>query len=202
MNGGGACFFRSFVATDRTTKLACSRSDTTAVASASRVTFSACVPFLTTLVSNSGGTAPASRAKRCQYSSATNRSISASRSHTSFSATDWTRPALRPRRTLSHNSGLSLYPTIRSSTRRACCASTIRWSIERSSFNASSTACLVISLNSSRPILRPFAPSSLARCQPMASPSRSGSVATKIWVTPLAASRSCLMTFLRAGIGS
>ena len=37
----------------------------------------------------------------CQYSSATKASISASRSQTSLSATDWTRPALSPRRTLS-----------------------------------------------------------------------------------------------------
>ena len=43
-----------------------------------------------------------------QYSSGMNFSISASRSQTSFSATDYTRPALRPRRTLSQRIGLIL----------------------------------------------------------------------------------------------
>ena len=47
-------------------------------------------------------------AKMFQYSSGTNFSISRSRSQTSFSATDCTRPALSPRRTLSQSSGLIL----------------------------------------------------------------------------------------------
>ena len=64
--------------------------------------------FLSSFASNSGGCGPASRAKTFQYSSGTNCSISRSRSQMSFSATDCTRPALRPRRTLSQSSGLIL----------------------------------------------------------------------------------------------
>ena len=80
----------------------------TAFASASLPILSALVPFFISRAVNSGGSGPASFAKRYQYSSALKTSISASRSHTSLSATDWTRPALRPRRTLSQSSGLIL----------------------------------------------------------------------------------------------
>ena len=52
--------------------------------------------FFRSLASNSGGTGPARRAVRFQYSSGTKAAISRSRSTTSFSATDCTRPALKP----------------------------------------------------------------------------------------------------------
>src|SRR5699024_9078196 len=58
-----------------------------------------------------------------QYSSGLNFFISSSRSQIIFKATDCTRPALKPRFTFFHNNGLILYPTIRSSTRLACCES-------------------------------------------------------------------------------
>ena len=47
----------------------------------------------------------------CQYSSRTKRSISASRSQTSLSATDWTRPAERAPGSLRHSTGDRVKPT-------------------------------------------------------------------------------------------
>jgi hypothetical protein len=58
-------------------------------------------------------------------SSLTNARISFSRSTIMRTATDCTRPAERPRAIFFQRSGESLYPMIRSSTRRACCASTL-----------------------------------------------------------------------------
>ena len=108
MNGGAAWRLRSFVATESTTNVAFSRSATTALASASRASLTARFPFFISRASNSGGSPAASRAVTCQYSSTWKASMAASRSHTSFRATDCTRPALSPRCTLSHSSGLSL----------------------------------------------------------------------------------------------
>ena len=97
-------------------------------------------------------------------------------------AADWTRPADRPSLTLSHSRGLISYPTRRSRMRRACWALTNCMSISRGCSNASSTACLVISWNTTR--LGGFSnlsqPAAACRCQEMASPSRSGSVARKM----------------------
>ncbi len=108
MKGGAGLRLRSLVVTDETIHDALSRSARIAFDSASLVGRIASPFFLKSFASNSGGCGPASRAKRFQYSSGTNFSISCSRSQTSFKATDWTRPALRPRRTLSHRSGLIL----------------------------------------------------------------------------------------------
>ena len=108
MNGGGACRFRSFVATEDTTHAAFSRSARIAPASASLPTRIVSSLRFRSFASNSGGCGPASLANTLQYSSGTNFSISRSRSHTSLSATDCTRPALSPRRTLSQRSGLIL----------------------------------------------------------------------------------------------
>ena len=52
-----------------------------------------------------------SSAATSQYSSRTKRSISASRSQTSRSATDWTRPAERAPGSLRHSTGDSVKPT-------------------------------------------------------------------------------------------
>ena len=108
MNGGGAFRFRSFVVTEATTQEASLRSARTAFACSSLAIATVSPAFFSSFASNSGGAAAASRANRFQYSSGTNCSISRSRSHTSFNATDCTRPALRPRRTLSHSKGLIL----------------------------------------------------------------------------------------------
>ncbi len=73
-------------------------------------------------------------------------------------------------------------------------------------FSASFTAFLVISLNIRRWIVRFFAPlspaSSSVTCHPMASPSRSGSVATNTSLTFCAASLSSLSTFFRLAMTS
>ncbi|CSC99451.1 Uncharacterised protein [Vibrio cholerae] len=55
-----------------------------------------------------------------QNSSGTNALISRSRSTRSFTATDCTRPAERPRATFFHSSGETIKPTTRSMKRRAC----------------------------------------------------------------------------------
>ncbi|SSS48200.1 Uncharacterised protein [Acinetobacter baumannii] len=63
-------------------------------------------------------------AKTCQYSSGIKARISRSRSTTSFTATDCTRPADKPRAIFSHSNGETMKPTTRSKKRRACCALT------------------------------------------------------------------------------
>ena len=59
-------------------------------------------------------------AKTCQYSSGINARISRSRSTTSFTATDCTRPADKPRAIFSQSNGDTIKPTTRSRKRRAC----------------------------------------------------------------------------------
>ena len=120
-----------------------------------------------------------SSASSDHHSTGTNAAISRSRSTIIRRATDCTRPADSPNCTFSHSSGLISYPTSRSSMRRACCAFTSSMSISRGCSNASSTACLVISWNTTRLGGLGFLsqPAAACRCQEMASPSRSGSVA-------------------------
>gem|GEM_PF-6623751 len=71
--------------------------------------------------------------------------ISRSRSTTSFTATDCTRPAERPVLIFFHNTGLSSYQTKRSSTLLACCASIKARSSDLGFFIAFSSAVCVIS---------------------------------------------------------
>src|SRR6266404_143652 len=73
--------------------------------------------------------ASSSRASTVQYSTGLNARISRSLSTSSRSATVCTRPAEIPFFTVFQSTGLALYPTRRSRTRRACCASTFRSSI-------------------------------------------------------------------------
>ena len=64
-------------------------------------------PFtLCSFASKGGGCAPARVAVIDQYSSERNASRSLSRSQISMSATDWTRPMLKPRRTFFQSSWL------------------------------------------------------------------------------------------------
>ena len=112
-----------------------------------------------------------------QYSRAVNPLISRSRSTTSRTATDWTRPAERPRWTFLASSGLSVYPTRRSTMRRVCWASTRSMSIWRGCAKASLIADSVISLNVTRSVFSGGTWAASATCQAMASPSRSRSVA-------------------------
>src|SRR5262245_56472516 len=84
--------------------------------------------------------------------------------------------------------------------RRACCASTFFASSWLGTRNVSSIVFLVISLKTTRRTLRRArAPSSSARCQQIASPSRSGSAARKIASASLAADFRSSSTFLRVG---
>ena len=112
-----------------------------------------------------------------QYSLGTKFEISASRSAMILSAADCTRPALSPFLIFVQRSGLMRYPTIRSRIRLACWASTISISIWRGCFIASLTAFFVISLNVIRKDFFGSRFNADIRCQLIASPSRSGSVA-------------------------
>jgi hypothetical protein len=106
-------------------------------------------------------------------------------------ATVCTRPALSPFLTVFQSTGLALYPTRRSRTRRACCASTFLLSMSMGFAMDRCTASLVISWNITRRMgadtaWRLGCVKYCSTCQPMASPSRSGSVAMKISRAPLA----------------
>ena len=112
-----------------------------------------------------------------QYSSGLNFSISSSLSQINLTATDWTLPADNPFLTFFHNTGLILYPTILSSIRLACCASIKFLSIFLGCLTAFFTASFVISLNVILHSSSSGIPNIYDRCQAIASPSRSGSVA-------------------------
>ena len=116
-------------------------------------------------------------AKPSQYSSGTNARISRSRSTMRRTATDCTRPAERPRAILAHSSGESSKPTTRSRNRRACWALTRFSSIRPGFRKAASIADWVISLKTTRRKRSGSPPISSCRCQAIASPSRSRSVA-------------------------
>ena len=108
MNGAAGFRRRSPRVTDFTVHCAPCSDVITATVSAS-VPSSAFWPRTSrSVATNSGGTFPRSFAWSDQYSTGTNAWISRSRSVMSRTATDWTRPADRPRRTFSHRSGDSL----------------------------------------------------------------------------------------------
>ena len=95
--------------TDLTVKGRFSVSWTTASTSASDLS-SAFLPFLPWYRAAKGSfftSLPVRLASSVQYSSGWNASISRSRSSTMRVATDWTRPAERPRRIFFHSRGLS-----------------------------------------------------------------------------------------------
>ena len=119
----------------------------------------------------------ANEASSDQYSLGINASISASRSAMMRSATDCTRPALNPRFTFCHKRGLIEYPTMRSSTRLACWASTRSISISLDCLIACLTAFFVISLKVMRLVFFGSSFRAWSKCHEIASPSRSGSVA-------------------------
>ena len=115
--------------------------------------------------------------------------ISFSRSTTNFNATDCTRPA-DLERILLCNSFDNLKPIIRSKIRLVSWECTRSISIARGDWNASCTAFFVISWNVTRSIASSASPNSWARCQLIASPSRSGSVARYTRFALAASSRS------------
>ena len=112
-----------------------------------------------------------------QYSSGLNARISSSLSTMILTATDCTLPAESPLRIFWDKNGLSLYPTRRSKILLACCASTRSLSIALGCSMPVFTPVFVISLNSTRLFSSSSNPSKYAKCQEIASPSRSGSVA-------------------------
>ena len=151
------------------------------------------------------GSPPAARvrsAKTSQYSSGSKTRISRSRSTTSLTATDCTRPADRPRATFAHSSGDTSKPTTRSRNRRACCAFTRFRSISPGFSNASRMARRVISLKTTRRKRVGSPPMTSLRCQAMASPSRSRSVARKIRSEASASFLSSPTTFSLPGTTS
>ena len=105
MNGGVGLRLRSPRVTDRTVKRA-SSSDATSPCTACSSPSDAFAPATSlSVATNSGGSVDARRACSDQYSTGTNAWISRSRSTMRRTATDWTRPAERPRWTFSHRSG-------------------------------------------------------------------------------------------------
>jgi len=201
VNGGDGLRREAFVPTESTT----GRSPRRAVAWCSAVSpslMSSVLPAIRTRAAvKVVPSAVASSASRVQYSRAVNARISRSRSTTIRTATDWTRPAERPLRTFLLISGLSVYPTRRSTMRRVCWAST-RWlSISRGFENASRMAPSVISLKVTRLVFDAGMWAASATCQAIASPSRSRSVARKTVVALLAAF-SMAETCLRRSSGT
>src|SRR3984885_14267099 len=124
VNGGGGLGFFSFCVTEVTCHCVLLPAATTLSAASWFDTSISSPLYLLSLASKIGGCPASSIAWIDQYSTGTNARISNSRSTINRTATVCTRPADSPRRTLSHSKGEILYPTMRSRTRRACCAST------------------------------------------------------------------------------
>ena len=112
-----------------------------------------------------------------QYPAERNAIRARSRSTTRRVATDCTRPADSPDRTFFHSTGETSKPNSRSTRRRASWASTRSWSRSRVFAAASLIASRVISWNTIRRT-GTFGLSTSRRCQAIASPSRSSSVAS------------------------
>ena len=104
--------------------------------------------------------------------------ISRSRSTIRRTATDCTRPAERAGLIFFQRMGDSSNPTMRSSTRRACCALTKSMLMSRGFSMALRMAVLVISWNTMRFVIAGSSFSTSNRCHEMASPSRSSSEAS------------------------
>ena len=94
-------------------------------------------------------------------------------------ATDCTRPALRDGLTFFQSTGESSKPTNLSKTRRACCALTKSISNLRGLSMALRIAVLVISEKTIRLVFSIGISSASSKCQDIASPSRSSSVANQ-----------------------
>ena len=127
--------------------------------------------------------------------------ISFSRSTIRRSATLWTRPAESLGWIFFQRMGESSNPTRRSSTRRACWASTRFMSISLGFSMASRIAVFVISLKTMRRVFSLGRSRVWVRCHEMASPSRSPSEASQM-VEAASASlrRSATTFFLSAGM--
>ena len=91
---------------------------------------------------------------------------------------------------------------MRSKMRRACCAFTRLISIGRGASNALRMAPRVISSNSTRFAFNGSTPKSSAKCQAIASPSRSKSVANQISLAFLASFFSAVTCARRSSLTS
>ena len=105
MKGGAGFFLRSPRVTERTTKRAPSSRAISARVEASSVSAAFSPSTSRRLAVNSGGSVAFRRACNVQYSTGTKAWISRSRSTISRTATDCTRPALKPLATFRHRSG-------------------------------------------------------------------------------------------------
>src|SRR5512145_2853689 len=102
VKGGSAARLSSFFSSLSTLNDAFFISAASLAASSPLDTFAFLPSTLRSFASKGGGLPPSNCAVRFQYSSGTNLLISSSRSQIIRTATDWTRPALKPLLTLSH----------------------------------------------------------------------------------------------------
>ena len=176
MNGGLAFELVGFFSMSVTINADCCKFLAACIASFS---FFACHFLPRQLVRSSGSFLPFAcvSATISQNSSGWKALISRSRSTNNFTATDCTRPADKPRATFFQSNGETIKPTTRSKKRRVCCAFT-RSIFRCSGFsNAFLIAFLVISLNTTRLKRLSSPPITSRKCQAIASPSLSKSVA-------------------------
>ena len=154
---------------------------------------------LSSALSSSPSTAKCAVTRNCALLAKSR--ISRSRSTSKRTAGLCTRPADLPPGTLRHTTGLSSKPTMRSRICRACCASTSCISTVRGCLMAASMAGLVISWNVMRLVRCGSRPSTSHKCQAIASPSRSSSVASHTLSAPtaLTAFLSSVITFFLSG---
>ena len=204
VNGGTGLRLRSLRCTDLTTTGADLRRFLIASAS-SPLRISKSLPILrpSTAARRAticGGESASSLDSMLQYSSGLNLRTSCSRSQIKRTATLCTRPADNPRFTFFQRIGLIWYPTKRSRMRRACCDSNFFKSRSRGLARASCTPFFVISWINTRRILSLGFFNSLAICQAMASPSRSGSGARYTVSASCAAEVMSLRIFSLPGI--
>jgi len=125
--------------------------------------------------------------------------ISLSLSTINLTATDWTLPALNPILIFFQRTGESSKPTSLSRTLLACWASTRFISMVLGFFTAWSIASLVISWKTILAVLLISSPNWFATCRPIASHSRSSSVAIQTLSAPLAKDFSSLTTLVLSG---
>ena len=154
-----------------------------------RVTWSVCVQY--DISANS-----------FQDSSGLNHWISLSFSIINFTATDCTRHADNPRLILVHNTGEIENHTSLSNTRRACCASTKSILSVLGFCTACCIASFVISWNTIRGVVFTSNHNACATCQPIASHSRSSSVANHTPSASFTCFLSSAITFLFSGVTS
>ena len=125
--------------------------------------------------------------------------ISLSLSTINFTATDWTLPAESQVLIFFQSTGESSKPTSLSKTLLACCASTKCMSMVLGFSIALVIAVFVISWKTILGVVAMSSPSWLARCRPIASPSRSSSVAIRVFSADFESDFSSEITLFLSG---